>query len=135
MAVIGSSYRVLASESDAHDFLISIVHWGYPVGLTSVFISLIVNAVVIGLIVLRILKVYWEVRSTFAGQTLGVGGAEAKVRSIIFIMIESGVALFAIQLVLFVLTLCQSDAAKVIIGTHQMFNVIVPTCRFYSLLY
>ena len=67
--------------------------------------SLIVNAVVTGLISLRILKVYWEVtKPTFENQTSSVGGTNAKLRSIIFIIIESGIAMFAIQLIWVVLT-------------------------------
>ena len=88
--------------------------------LTSLAISLIVNAVVTGLIVLRILMVYWEVSPTIKGQTLDV-----RIRSIIFIMIESGMVMFTIQLIRFVFTILLLDALHVIVGTHQMLNVII----------
>jgi len=101
-------------------------YWGYRTTITSLAISLTVNAVVTGLIVLRILKVSSEFGPIF-GQTSGVGGAEAKVRSFIFIMIESGMVLFAIQLIRIVLGVLNLDAVKIIIGINQMFNGITPT--------
>ena len=114
--------------------LVDITYWRYPVGLTSLVISLTVNAVVTGLIVLRILKVYWEVKATFKVQNLGVSRAEAKVRSIIFIMIESGMAIFTIQLVGVVLAILKLDDPLIIVlNINEMFNVIIPTVvfRFY----
>ena len=52
---------------------------GYILTMTGLGISLTVNATVTGLIVLRILKVYNEVKPTFGHRTLGNGGpAEAK---------------------------------------------------------
>ena len=59
--------------------LLPLLILGGPVILTSLVISLTVNAVVTGSIVFSILKVYWEVRSTFKGRTLRVGGSQAKV--------------------------------------------------------
>ena len=45
---------------------------------TSLAISLTVNAVVTGLIVLRIVKVYWEVWPTPEDQDLGIGGGNGR---------------------------------------------------------
>jgi len=59
------------------------------------------------------------------GQASGVGGAEAKVRSFIFIMIESGMVLFAIQLIRIVLAVLELDAFKIIVGINEMFNAII----------
>jgi hypothetical protein len=87
--------------------------------------SLAVNAVVTGLIVLRILKLSRELVPTFGDRTLGIGGTEARVRSIIFIMIESGMAMFAIQLIRVVLTILNVEALTLVIGINQMLNVIV----------
>jgi len=96
--------------------------------LTSLAMSLTVNAFVTGLIVLRILKVSRDFVPTVGDQTVGIiGEAEAKVRSIIFIMIESGMAMFAIQLIRVILVILQLDALDVIIGINQMFNGITPT--------
>jgi len=86
-----------------------------------------VNAVVTGLIVLRILKLSRELVPIFGDRTLGIGGTEARIRSIIFIMIESGMAMFAIQLIRVVLTILNVDADNLVIGINQMFNGITPT--------
>ena len=93
---------------------------------TSLVISLTVNAAVTGLIVLRILKVYhWEVRPTSEGRDVGIGGANSKFRSIIFIIIESGIAMFSIQSVRVVLAFLELDAMYFIVGVNQVFNVII----------
>ena len=127
MAVVSSSsYTILVPAANTDGLPIALTRWAFPVALTSVVISLTVNAVVTGLIVLRILKVYWEVRSTYKGQALRAGGAEAKIRSIIFIMIESGMAMFAIQLIRVVLTVLKRvDALIIILNIIEMVNVII----------
>src|SRR5882757_2535746 len=78
---------------------IDVTEWGNILALTSLTASMTVNALVTGLIVFRIFKVFREVRSvTTSDETsLGVTGGR-KLRSVIFIIIESGMALFAIQL-------------------------------------
>ena len=74
--------------------------------MTALGISLTVNAAVTDLIVLRILRVCKEVEPTFGHQTLGNNGpAEAKLRSIMLIMIKSGMAMFTIQLIRVLLTI------------------------------
>ena len=97
---------------------------------TSLVISLIVNAVVTGLIVLRIVKVYLEVRPTSEERDLGVGEGSGKLRSIIFIITESGMAMFSIQLVRVVLTCLNLDAEYFVFGITQMFNVIIQSVIF-----
>ena len=97
---------------------------------TSLAISLTVNTVVTGLIVLRIVKVYWEVRSTSEYRYLGVGGANGKIRSIIFIIIESRMAMFSIQLVRVILAFLKLDATYIVVGIGQMFNVIIQSVIF-----
>lgn len=124
LATNGSTYI------ESHEIVVT--YLGYKEGLTSLSTSLIVNAVVTGLILLRILKVYWEVKPTFENQTSSVGGTNAKLRSIIFIIIESGIAMFAIQLIRVVLTVLQLinkliNIVYLIIGIHQMLNGITPT--------
>ena len=92
-----------------------------------------VNALVTGMIVFRILKVTVGVEPTSVEQTLGSSGGN-KFRHIIFIIIESGMALFAIQLVRVVLLFIpqpveQEDIFQVafdfVIAINQMFNVII----------
>ena len=109
---------------------ISLTRLEFTMVATSLTISLIVNAVVTGLIVLRILKVYWKVRLTF-DRTLGIGGDNPKLRSIIFIIIETGMALFSIQLIRVVLTFLELDATYFIMGVHQMLNVIIRSVLFH----
>ena len=94
--------------------------------MTCLGISLTVNATVTGLIMLRILKVYKEVNLTFRHRTLGNGGpAEAKLRSIMLIIVESGMAMLTIQLIRVVLTILENDAFYISVGMNQMFNVII----------
>ena len=106
-------------------------------------LSLTVNGMVTGLIVFRIMKVYLEVKPTLSENNLGLTGGR-KLRSIIFILIESGMALFAIQLgrlVLNVISPVESDspsAASCIIepfnSIQQMLNVIIGPVIFTTYL-
>ena len=99
----------------------------------SVAISMAVNALVTGLIVYRIFKVFQKVHqgSTSAEKSLGViGGREY--RSLIFVIIESGIALLAIQLTRFILMLPSflkstpiNSNLKFVYAIHQMFNVSI----------
>ena len=103
---------------------------GNIVAATSLGISLTVNAVVTGLIVLRIVKVYWEVRPTSEDRDSGVEGTHGKLRPIIFIIIESAMAIFSIQLVRIVLYILNLDATYLVTGISQMFNVIMQSVIF-----
>ena len=100
-------------------------------------ISLTVNAAVTGSIVFRILKVYKEVKTTFGHRTLGNGEpAGAKLRSIMLIIIESGMAMFTIQLIRVVLTILQNNAFYISVGINQTLNVIIESlviCTFILL--
>ena len=97
-----------------------------------------VNTLVTGLIVYKILQVFLEVKATVTSveQTLGSAGG-TKLRQIIFIIIESGMALFAIQLVRVVLYILGVQSSNIdidsffVIGIHQMFNVIIKSVHFY----
>ena len=66
-----------------------------PLMITSFALSMAVNALVTTLIVFKILKVFLEVKPALGS----VATEGTKLRSVIFIIIESGMALFAIQLV------------------------------------
>ena len=88
-----------------------------------------VNALVTGLIVFRIFKVFQEVKTSAADdQILGVTGG-SRLRRVIFIIIESGMALFSIQLTRLVALIVTTDAANdayaLISGIHEMLNVIM----------
>jgi TRAP-type mannitol/chloroaromatic compound transport system permease small subunit len=104
-----------------------------------------VNALMTSLIVFKILKVFLEFKPTSVELTLGslssmAGGS--KLRHVIFIIIESGMALFAIQLVRVVLTSLVAQTGYIayagpavgmnlVIGIHQVLNVIIRSFHFY----
>ena len=107
--------------------------WGVRLNLTSLTTSMAVNALVTGLIVFRIFKVFQEVKSitTSEDKSLGITRGN-KLRSVTFIITESGMALFAIQLARVVSTAqfaAATDAAyyafQLIAVIHEMVNVII----------
>jgi hypothetical protein len=90
-----------------------------------------VNAMMTTSIVFKILKVFLEVKSTSGG---------TKLLPVIFIIIESGMALFAIQLVRVVLSCMQLTpstclAFNLTIGINQMFNVIIISDHFSGYIF
>ena len=106
--------------------------------LTALAATMVVNALVTGLIVFKILRVFLEVK-TSVEQTLGslssTGGP--KLQRIMFIIIEFGMALFAIKLGCIVISslielqgaqaqtpLSIINAQNVITTIHQALNVI-----------
>jgi hypothetical protein len=121
------------------------IPWTGILALTGLATSMAVNALMTGLIVFKILKVFLEFKSTSVEQTLGslssTGGS--KLRHIIFIIIESGMALFAVQLVrvvLISLVTAQTEdgnltralvGMELIMVIHQMLNVIITSVHFY----
>ena len=109
--------------------------WGVTLSTISFALSIAVNALVTGLIVFKILKVFLRVRatSTSVERSLGSTGG-SKLRYIIFVIIESGMALFAIQLirlVLYAVTSVDQKYLNFVIGVNQMFNVIIRSFHFY----
>ena len=121
--------------------------WGDTLAMTGLASSMAVNALMTGMIVFKILKVFLEFKPTSVEQTLGsLGSMEgSKLRHIIFIIIESGMTLFAIQLVRVVLAILvmQTDLVmqtgvtrayigmQLIIAIHEMFNVIIRSVHYY----
>ena len=116
--------------------------------LTALVASMVVNALVTGLIVFNILKVFLEVKATSVERTLGslssTGGP--KLQHIIFIIIESGMALFAIQLVRVVITILGQfqegpsspsihNGLDFAISIHQALNVIIRSVHFLLILF
>ena len=110
---------------------------------------MVVNALVTGLIVFKILMVLLEVKATYVEQNLGslssTGGP--KLQHIIFIIIESGMALFAIQLIRIVISNLNqiqtgpptpfnlTVAFNLVVSIHQMLNVIIKSVHFLLFLF
>ena len=99
-----------------------------------------VNTLVTGLIVFKILKVFLEVKAvmTSVERTLGSSGG-TKLRHIVFVIIESGMALFTIQLIriLFSFPPLESVLSTLdyIVVINQMFNVIKRAVHFLFFLF
>jgi hypothetical protein len=116
--------------------VITYAFWEGPVLITSFTASMAVNLLVTGLIVFKILKVFLQVKSTTTSveRTLGSTGGN-KLRHIIFVIIESGMALFSIQLVRVVFSFLQTDwaisAYDLVIGINEMFYVIIRSVHFF----
>lgn len=97
-------------------------------GVASIALSMIVNAYATGLIALKIFKMYREVKLTIG--TMGRYGG-IKYRNVLSIIIESGMALFCIQLirVVFLIYLeitgseIASNALEMVIAIHEILNV------------
>ena len=95
---------------------------------------MVVNALMTGLIVFRILEVFLEVKaaSTSIDRRLGSTGG-TKLWHIIFVIIESGMMLLVIQLVRMVLAIVEpltfigpvSFALNYFAVINEMFNVII----------
>ena len=115
-------------------------YWPNALFIAGLAASMAVNTLVTGMIVFRFLKVA-GVKPTSIEQTLGSAGGN-KFRHIMFIIIESGMALFAIQLVRVVLVFIPVPvgqersfigAENIVIVINQMLNVII--IIYYSLLF
>ena len=103
---------------------------------------MVTNALVTGLIVFKILKVFKGVKSTSVERTLGSSTENTILQHIISVIIESGMALFAIQLARVVFTsllevlaepgyTIAACALDFVIGIHEMLNVIIRSVHFY----
>ena len=110
--------------------ILGVVAWGDRLIETSITLSMTVNALVTCLIVVKIFEVFREVSNlnTPTENILSVTGGR-KLQSVIFILIESGMVLFSVQLARLVVTILTTDAATdafTLIGyIHQMVNVII----------
>ena len=101
-------------------------------------ISMTVNALATGLIVFRLFKVFREVRAASNERIFGATGGNT-LRAIIFILIESGMALFSIQFARFVIILVDRnkglwDGYPLIVSAHEMLNVIIQVRHLYFYL-
>ena len=94
---------------------------------TAVIMSMAVNTLATGLIVFKIFKVYWEVKPLYDQPFGRTGGS--KLRPLIFIIIESRLVLFSIQLALIVTDLEPTQAALAasipVASIQRMLNVII----------
>jgi hypothetical protein len=96
-----------------------------------------VNTLVTGLIVFKISKVFRGAKvRQFSGDTTSLGTTGGtRLRSIIFIVIESGAALFCIQLVRITVSILMTDVGvevfDLVVGIHQMLNVIINTAIYF----
>ena len=114
---------------------VSVSEWSKTLTIAGLAMSMTVNALVTGLIVFRVFKVFQEVKtSTADDQILRVTGGST-LRRVIFIIIESGMALFSIQLARLVMVAAivnntmdaatALDAYFFIVSIHAMLNVII----------
>ena len=97
-----------------------------------------VNALVTGMIVFKIFKVFLEVNPILVELTLDSTGS-TKLRHVIFVIIESGMTLFAIQLICLVFWILPMDwtldASYYAIAINEMLNVIIRSFISTSLFY
>ena len=116
-------------------------YWTKTVFITGLAASMAVNTLMTGMIVFRILKAT-GVKPTSIERTLGSTEGN-KFRHIMFIIIESGMALFTILLVRFVLAFISVPAeqgpfllvaADFVIVINQMLNVTIIRSSFLLLL-
>jgi hypothetical protein len=141
-AFLGTSIYL---NSPAHLHLLSLAMWiyigsgirqassvGYILSLTSLTASITVNALVTGLIVFKIFEVFRAAKNNITSDEKSLGVTNGtKFLSIIFIIIESGMALFTIQLARLVIiasgtsTKAENDAFTLIVCIHEMVNVII----------
>ena len=102
--------------------------------ITALAASMAVNALVTGLIVFKILKVFSEVNPILVELTMDSNGG-AKLRHVIFVIIESGMALFAIQLIRIVFYILPMkwtiDVGDYVVVINQMLNVIIRSVHSY----
>ena len=111
------------------------VGWGNTLGIASLATSMAVNALVTGMVVFKILKVFLEVNPILVKPTLGsTGGATSKLQHIIFAIIESGMMLFTIQVIRLVFGILLMewtlDFSEYAIAVNPMFNVIIRSIHF-----
>jgi len=138
-SILAFAYLVTWMASNGSYFIVQNgiyeTFWGEKLAFTSLITSMTVNALVTGLIVFKIFKVFRKSVTTSEDKSLGITGGN-KLRSVTFIIIESGMALFAIQLARVVTISPQLagatpgaayDAFQFIAIVHEMVNGMAPT--------
>ena len=114
------------------------IPWTETLVVISLVMSMTVNAMVTTLIVFKIVKVFREVNSTSITQS----GTCSLLRRVMFVIIESGMALFSIQLARLVATILAIlmgeraySALMLSSFIHQMVNVIIKSVVVTQLFY
>ena len=106
----------------------AVINWTNILSITGLAASMAVNALMTGMIVFRIHKVTRAIPITSIERTLGSTGGD-KFRHVMFIIIESCMALFAIQLVRLGLVFSSGPffyaAYDIVTCINQMLNVII----------
>ncbi|KAF8811341.1 hypothetical protein BYT27DRAFT_7240456 [Phlegmacium glaucopus] len=134
-SILAFTYLViwLAGSGSEHIFSSQFVQppWGYWMILAAIVMSITVNALVTSLIVFKIFKVYHEIKLASGDQGSGATGG-SKIRTVMFIIIESGMLLLSSQLARVVVTLLlPTDAATkafyIVASIQEMLNGITPT--------
>ena len=110
--------------------------WGWILIATSLGMTLVVNVIVTGLILFRIIKVLLEAEPIWY-KKLGAMSGGRKIRSFIWVFIESAVVLFIAQAVLVVSTAVTvtretNNVTTVVFSIHQM--LLVSSLTLFILL-
>ena len=116
---------------------------GWKLNLIALAATMAVNTLMTGLIVFKILKTFLEVKRTLGSFSSAAG--RHNYQHIAFIIIESGMALFAAHLGRILVTILLEMqtynfaiysnlefAFPFIVSFHQMLNVIISSVHFYS---
>ena len=127
MAGVGSSVYYSSPEQIVDP------NWGLTVNFTSTVMSLAVNTLTTSLIVFKIFKVYCEVKPMYDKKFAADGGS--KLRPLIFMIIESGMALFSIQLTLLVLYIVSTQTALQPINDVYEMLIVIKICHCYLQFY
>ena len=106
--------------------------------LTALAATMAVNTLVTGLIVFKILNAFLEVKRALGPFSSAAG--RPNYQRIAFIIIESGMALFAAHLGRIVISLLYEGTESIgialayglVVSFHQMLNVIIRSVHFYS---
>jgi hypothetical protein len=98
--------------------------------------SITVNALLTGIMVFRIFMVFREVRGVTTSDETSLGVTNGgKLRSVIFIIIESGMAIQLVRLVLVFRGLSTTGTYIFIVSVHEMLNVIILINHSYFISY
>ena len=109
------------------------VDGGWILIATSLGMTLVVNVIVTGLILFRIIKVLLEVEPIWYKKLDAMSGGR-KIRSFVWVFIESAVVLFIVQAVLVVSTAATretNNVTTVVFSIHQMLLVSSLTLLFH----
>uniref|UniRef100_A0A4Q2CZU1 Uncharacterized protein n=1 Tax=Candolleomyces aberdarensis TaxID=2316362 RepID=A0A4Q2CZU1_9AGAR len=113
----------MASVASSHQG-VGLKNWWVPLGLTTMSLSLVVNAVVSALMISRIYLVYRETK-------LASDNTSTKLSWVASILLESAVALFFAQLVYLVLYKMEHSAFSLVAGPVTIIYVGLPFSSWF----